>query len=337
MEKTDFFSSIERNKRRTFWFFMFILAACFATGAVIEILSNPLSLVSATSFGSGLSQMPNAPAAHTPSPLFQALKGGITFLIIGFIVGGAVYLFGGPLLIALGGGKQATEQEEPVLHHVVEEMAIAAGLPKPKIAIADKEELNAYTTGMNPKDATIVITRGALNKLSREELQAVSAHEIAHIGNWDTRYTTYVSIFVGLTLFGIFVANKIPQGAKIYKKFDKSGYKEYAWIISLISFFSAALMWIVPFLMRVMKNNAAFEREFLADASAVQFTRNPTALISALEKFKAASAPSTKLLNPATQFLSFAPYWEVGLFSEIFRKPPQPTLDERITRLKAIT
>jgi len=337
MERSDFFSSIEKNKRRTFWFFVLILAACFATGAVIEILSNPLSLVSGSSFSSALSQMPNSPIAHAPSPVFQALKGGITFLIIGFIVCGAVYLFGSPLLIALGGGKEASEQEEPVLHHVVEEMAIAAGLPKPKIAIADKEELNAYTTGMNPENATIVITRGALKNLSREELQAVSAHEIAHIGNWDTRYTTYVSIFVGLTLFGIFLANKLPQGAKIYKKFDKGGYKDNAWIISLISFLVAALMWIVPFLMRLMKNNAAFEREFLADASAVQFTRNPTALISALEKFKAASAPNTKILNPATQFLSFAPYWEIGLFSEIFRKPPQPTLDERITRLKAIT
>lgn len=334
MEKTDFFSSIEKNKRKTFWFFMFILLACFTAGSVIEILSNPFSLVSASSFGSTLSQTPNS--AQAPSPVFQALKGGITFLIIGFIISGAAYLFGSPLLIALGGGKEVTEQEEPVLHHVVEEMAIAAGLPKPKIAVADKEELNAYTTGMNPENATIVITRGALNKLSREELQTVAAHEIAHIGNWDTRYTTYVSIFVGLTLFGIFLANKLPQGAKIYKKFDKGGYKENAWIISLISFVVVALMWIVPFLMRVMKNKAAFEREFLADASAVQFTRNPTALISALEKFKA-TAPSTKLLNPATQFLSFAPYWEVGLFSEIFRKPPQPTLDERITRLKAIT
>lgn len=337
MEKTDFFSSIEKNKRKTFWFFVIILAACFATGAAIEILSNPLSLVSATSFAPALSHMSNSPVDQAPSPVFQALKGGLTFLLIGFVLGGAVYLFGGPLLIALSGGKDTNEQEEPVLHHVVAEMAIAAGLPKPKIAIADKEELNVYTTGMNPENATIVITRGALKNLSREELQAVVAHEIAHIGNWDTRYTTYVSIFVGLTLFGIFLANKIPQGAKIYKKFDKGSYKENAWIISLISFLVAAIMWIVPFLMRFMKNNAAFEREFLADASEVQFTRNPNALISALEKFKAISVPQTKILNPATQFLSFAPYWEAGLFSEIFRKPPQPTLDERITRLKVIT
>ncbi len=190
---------------------------------------------------------------------------------------------------------------------------------------------------MNPENSTIVITRGALKNLSRDELQAVAAHEIAHIGNWDTRYTTYVSIFVGLTLFGIFLANKIPQATKIYKKLDKGGYKDNAWIFSIISFLVPALMWGVPFLMRIMKNKAAFEREFLADASAIQFTRNPTALISALEKFKSATAPKTKLLNPATQFLSFAPYWEAGLFSEMFRKPPQPTLDERIVRLQAIT
>ncbi len=126
------------------------------------------------------------------------LFGGFLLSFIGLISAGVTLTFGDKIVLSMNGAKEVTPEAEPVLHNVVEEMAIAAGLPKPKVYIMESEALNAFATGLSPQKSAIAVTRGLLNTLNREQLQGVVAHEMGHVLNLDTRYMVAVGIMVGL-------------------------------------------------------------------------------------------------------------------------------------------
>ena len=191
----------------------------------------------------------------------------------------------------------ATDQEK-VLVNVVEEMAIAASLPRPRIWIVPDPDPNAFATGRDPASASIAVTQGLLDALDRDELQAVVAHEMAHVRNLDIRLMTLLAAIIGVV---VLVSNGAGRwlgfgGGRGRGSDEGKGTNPLAlivlvlWIISLI---------LAPLITRLLAMAVSRKREFLADATGAQFTRNPMALASALKKLDAATAPTRSITQGA--------------------------------------
>src|ERR687898_3679423 len=129
-----------------------------------------------------------------------ALFGLVLAFAIGTISGLVTYFAGDKMVLAASRAKEITHDEAPVLFNVVEEMAIASGLPMPKVYVVNDTAPNAFATGRDPEHASVAVTKGLLEKLERDELQGVIAHEMAHVGNFDIRYAMLVGILVGTTV-----------------------------------------------------------------------------------------------------------------------------------------
>jgi heat shock protein HtpX len=233
---------------------------------------------------------------------------------------------------------EATVEEERRLINVVEEMAIAAGQPRPRIFVVPDEDPNAFATGLEPQTAAIAVTEGLLRQLNRDELQAVVAHEMAHIRNFDTRLMTLLAAMVGaIALMSDGMGRMLRGGFRGGRSGGgKKGGNPAAvvilvlWLISLV---------IAPVVVRLLSMAVSRKREFLADATGAQFTRNPQALASALEKLDAASAPTRAItrgaahlcvVDPAASRLSA----REGLLGDIFAS--HPPIRVRIARLKGM-
>ncbi|HZC19557.1 MAG TPA: M48 family metalloprotease, partial [Rubrobacteraceae bacterium] len=130
----------------------------------------------------------------------EAVFGLVLALVVGTISGLATYYGGDRMVLAASHAREVTHDEAPVLFNVVEEMTIAAGLPMPKVYIIDDTAPNAFATGRDPEHASVAVTSGLLEKLNRDELQGVIAHEMSHVGNFDIRYAMLVGILVGTTV-----------------------------------------------------------------------------------------------------------------------------------------
>src|SRR5687768_13431349 len=130
----------------------------------------------------------------------RALFGLALALIVGVVSGLISYFAGDKMVLAASRAREITHDDAPVLFNVVEEMAIAAGLPMPKVYIVDDGAPNAFATGRDPEHASIAVTSGLLEKLDRDELQGVIAHEMSHVGNLDIRYAMLVGVLVGTTV-----------------------------------------------------------------------------------------------------------------------------------------
>ncbi|MBI2354182.1 MAG: M48 family metallopeptidase [Deltaproteobacteria bacterium] len=191
--------------------------------------------------------------------------------------------------------------EELALVNVVEEMAISSSIIPPKVWIIPDPDPNALAVGLTSDDYHIAVTQGLLRTLTRDELQGVVAHEIAHLKNQDTRLMTTLTVLVGLSaLISEFVArsrllNLAGEGGDSEE--SKIGVALFVlWLVSVL---------VAPLATQLMALMVSREREFLADASAAQFTRNPEALAHALEKIAAATA-RTAFVKPASAHLCIA-------------------------------
>src|ERR671929_1365650 len=129
-----------------------------------------------------------------------AIFGLVLAFAVGIISGLATYYGGDRMVLAASRAREVTHEEAPQLFNVIEEMAIAAGLPMPKVYIIDDSAPNAVATGRDPEHASVAVTSGLLDKLDRDELQGVIAHEMSHVGNFDIRYSMLVGILVGTTV-----------------------------------------------------------------------------------------------------------------------------------------
>jgi len=206
---------------------------------------------------------------------------------------------GDRIVMKMTGATLASHENEQQLHNIVEEMALAAGVPKPTVYIIETDAMNAFATGMSPQRASVAVTRGMLNKLDRDELQGVIGHEMSHVVNWDIRYATAVSVLVGLIAL---VSDSILRSGRYGRlgrgrSSGKSG--NGAGIVFIIMIIFAIL---APLVARLVQMAVSRQREFLADATSVRLTRNPQGLISALEKL---SHETVKFdgANRATQHL----------------------------------
>ena len=182
---------------------------------------------------------------------------------------------------------------EKALDNVVEEMAIAGGVPKPRVYLIPDADPNAFATGPGPDKASLAVTRGLLEKLNREELQGVVAHEMSHVRNYDIRLMTVVAALAGAVLLLSDGARRgLFWGRRSGRNRDGGGGGLFGilfftlWLISIL---------LAPVIARLVAMAVSREREYLADASGAELTRNPLALASALEKIEEAVEPTPSI------------------------------------------
>ena len=263
----------------------------------------------------------------------RALFGLALALVVGVIAGLISYFAGDKMVLAASRAREITHDDAPVLFNVVEEMSIASGLPMPKVYIVDDSAPNAFATGRDPEHATVAVTTGLLEKLDRDELQGVMAHEMSHVANFDIRYSMLVGILVGTTvLISDFFLRGLWFGGGRGGRRGGDGGNQLQLIMMLIAIVLAI---IAPLFARLLQLSISRQREFLADATAVRLTRNPRGLADALQKIsgdnevlEAANRATAHLyiVNPIKKFEKRSK----GLFST------HPPIEERIKILRAL-
>ncbi|MCA1847952.1 MAG: M48 family metallopeptidase [Actinobacteria bacterium] len=206
-----------------------------------------------------------------------AIFGLVLAFVVGTISGLATYYGGDRMVLAASRAREITHGDAPVLFNVVEEMAIAAGLPMPKVYIIEDSAPNAFATGRDPEHAVVAVTSGLLEKLDRDELQGVIAHEMSHVGNFDIRYAMLVGVLVGTT---VLISDFFLRGLWFGGGRGRGG--GLPQIIMLVV--AIALAILAPLFARLLQLSISRQREYLADATAVQLTRNPKGLADALQK-----------------------------------------------------
>jgi heat shock protein HtpX len=227
------------------------------------------------------------------------------------------------------------DPRQRVLDNVVEEMAIAGGLPKPAVYLIPDRDPNAFATGRGPEKSSIAVTAGLLDALNREELQAVVSHEMAHVKNYDIRLMTVVAALVGsVLLISDWGRRGIGWGGGRRRSSRSGGGGALLlvflvlWILSLV---------LAPIIARLVAMAVSREREYLADASGSELTRNPLALASALEKIDAAKAPTPSIKQGVAHLCIADPRGQAvnereGGWAELFAT--HPPIAKRIALLR---
>lgn len=274
-------------------------------------------------------------------PLFQRIDWVLLAWVSGAIL--VVVAFGSlyKILSLAGGGARVAEllqgrlllpgsrelREQRILN-VVEEMAIASGTPVPPVYVLDEPGINAFAAGYAPSDAVIGITRGAIETLSRDELQGVIAHEFSHILHGDMRLNIrLIGVLHGILVLGIMGEYLLRSTRHSSRRSKDSGN------IAVVGLALLVIGYAGTFFGNLIKAAVSRQREFLADASAVQYTRNPTGIAGALKRI-GGSVAGSQLDNPAAAEISHALFSE-GLsrrFSGLFAT--HPPLGERIRRIE---
>lgn len=219
------------------------------------------------------------------------------------------------------------------LDNVVEEMAIAAGLPKPRIWIIPDPDPNAFATGRDPASAHLAVTEGLLAQLDRDELQGVVAHEMSHIRNYDTRLMTLLAAMVGAMALMAVVARRSLQGGRIGRG------RKPAPLVVLILVAWLLTMILAPLVSRVLSMAVSRKREYLADATGAQLTRHPLALASALEKLDASTSATRSIMQGSAHMCIVDPAEahfteKEGFLGDLFASHPPMRL--RLARLRGM-
>jgi heat shock protein HtpX len=252
--------------------------------------------------------------------------------------------FGARQVLWSTGAREVTEPttpEERQLVNVVEEMAIASGLPTPKVYIIPDDDPNAFATGRDAATASIAVTQGLLRTLNRDELQGVVAHEMAHVQNLDVRLMTLLAGMVGaiaLMSDGMGRMLRGSRGARLGGGGRDRGKGGNPLAIVLLVFWLLTLI-VAPIVSRILAMAVSRKREYLADATGAQFTRNPVALASALEKLEAATAPTQAITRGAAHLCIVDPAPGVlaareGFFADTLAS--HPPIRQRIARLQGM-
>lgn len=242
------------------------------------------------------------------------------------------YFKGSAAIMALSGAKEADPKSERLLYNVVEEMAIAGGLPMPKVYIMEEKAPNAFATGRNPKDSAVAVTRGLLMKLNRYELQGVIAHELSHVRHYDILFSTLVCFMVGaVAMIARFAWRLLIFGGGRRSSSRKAGQGQ-----GLILIVCLALMIFAPILSTIVQLAISREREYLADAGAVALTRNPEGLARALEKI-AADPGEVKAASGATRALFISEPFKKSFFGADSLFATHPPIAKRVARLRAMS
>jgi heat shock protein HtpX len=295
-------------------------------------------------FGADAIQYWMAKSAHPDRPAHFSPVFGIILAVIAMFFAWSAWKNGPRRVLAATNAREVIDPqtpEEKQLVNVVEEMAVASGIPRPRIWIVPDPDPNAFATGHDEQGANVAVTQGLLTTLSRDELQAVIGHEMGHIKNLDVRLMTLLAALVGaiaLVAQGSMRMGIMPGGSSGSR--DRSDSKSDNSGLGLILMVLWVVSWILaPIIVRALALGVSRDREYLADAMSAQFTRNPASLASALQKIDAASEP-TRAIPSGTAHLCIADPLgrsvndREGFLSNVFGT--HPPIAMRIARLKAM-
>lgn len=248
-------------------------------------------------------------------------------LIMAGVMNFISYYWSDKIVLGISGAKPVDEKSNKELYRLVENLCIAAGLPEPKIYVINDSAPNAFATGRDPKHAAIAFTSGILEKLNKQELEGVTAHELSHVGNRDTLLLAVVSVLVGtIALLSDFFMRSMWYGGRD----DRDSRGNTLFIVLAIV---AAIL--APIVATLIQLAVSRRREFLADASGVLLTRYPQGLAQALQKISADKEP-LEVANRGTAHLYIvnplkgqeAKAWLAGLFNT------HPPIEARIKALR---
>ncbi|MBQ3468178.1 zinc metalloprotease HtpX [Candidatus Saccharibacteria bacterium] len=243
----------------------------------------------------------------------------VVVVVIAAIYAFVQYYASSSLAVAMTGAREIQKKDNPKLYNAVENLTLTAGLPMPKVYIIDDKAPNAFATGRDPKHAVVAVTTGLLDIMDDKELTAVMAHEISHVKNYDIRVSC---ITFGLVcLIGLLS----DLGLRMFYIGDDDDRSPVGFIVVLITAIFA------PLAASIAQMAVSREREYLADASAVNITRYPEGMISALKKLETHSRPMRRQ-NPATEALYINEPMKKGFFSNLFST--HPPIEKRIERLE---
>ena len=293
MDKVNLFDAIDANKRNSIFLMLVMSGMLFVSVAIVGYI------IGLGYFGFAI-----------------ALLATIAYVWI-------AYGAGARAILAISGAREIQDKEEPFIFNVVEGLAMAAGIPRPKIWVIEDPSMNAFATGIEPKNSHIVFTRGLLKGMTREELEGVAAHEMSHIGNYDIRFATLAVIMVGaIAILGQFALRYVGFGGS---RNERKGGSAYVLVIALV------FAILAPVFAELVKLAISRQREYLADATAAKLTRYPEGLASALEKIKGHA--TVQGVNSTTASLYIANPLE-GKFNGLFAT--HPAIEERVKRLRAM-
>ncbi len=236
------------------------------------------------------------------------------------------YKFGDSVVLSATNAKLASGNEYHHLRDTVEGLSIASGIPPPKVYVIKSEDLNAFATGRDPKNASIAITTGLVGSLNRQELEGVIAHEISHVKNRDILFMTLVAVLVGLAAI---VSHLILRSLWFGGRRDN---RNRGGIMIILIIVGIILAIFAPIVVRLVQFSISRKREFLADASGASVTRYPEGLASALEKIGKLNSGKMKV-SEAVSHLFFVDPKKSSLDS-IFAT--HPSIKERVKKLRAM-
>ena len=257
---------------------------------------------------------------------FASLYFGNTSITLWVIAGAAVYALiqyyaASKLAVAMTGAQPIEKKDNPRLYRIVENLSIATGMPMPKVYIIDDPAPNAFATGRDPKHAIVAATTGLMEIMDDNELEAVMAHELGHVQNYDIR--------VSMIAFGLVSAIGFLSDMILHMFFfsdsDNRIIPPYFYVIGIV------LIVLAPVMAAIIQMAISRQREYLADATGAMTTRHPEGLASALEKLRDFGQPM-KNQSTSTAHLFFSNPLKKGFFSGLFST--HPPLDERIARLR---
>jgi heat shock protein HtpX len=312
---TDFVAAQRENRRNT----MLLLAVLTALAALVGYL------IGALLEGEVSDRMPLVSSAGIVAAVLMG-AGSIGWSAVSLAIGDR-------MVLSMAGAKEIEKPDAPQLYNVVEEISIAAGVPMPRVMVLETDALNAFATGSRVGSGTIVVTRGLIDTLSRDELQGVVAHEMAHIANLDTRYMVVVGVTVGLIAL---VCDRLLRAfgwgmfSETRRSGDEKGTGGRGGLMIVLLIVVAVL---APFAAKAVQMAVSRQREYLADATSVQFTRNPNGLISALGKLAEKAAPFPGV-SRATQHLFIVNPVQTFTAESSALLATHPDIADRIARLR---
>ena len=268
-------------------------------------------------------------------------QGGVFAIGVAVLVAGLLsavsYYAGDSIVLTTSAAQEVNQQTAPQLMNIVQEMAIASNLPMPKVYLINDTAPNAFATGRDPQHASIAVTTGLLEKLDREELQGVLGHEFAHVRNLDIRFALLVAVLVGsIALLADFFLrftfwSSVAGGRRSSRDSGGGGGLQIVFLVV-----GLVLAIVAPIIARAVQLAVSRQREYLADASGVQITRNPSGLERALAKI-GSDQEVLEVANRATQHLYIVnpiKKFEARASGLMGTHPP---IVDRINRLRALT
>lgn len=254
-------------------------------------------------------------------------------LLVAGIQGAVAFAAGDRIVLGISGAREIRHEDDPRLFNVVEEMAIAAGLPMPRLYLIEDSAPNAFATGRDPRRAALAITTGLRDKLGRDELQGVMAHEMSHVRNHDIRFGTLMVVMVGTVAL---LCDAFRRNAWRWSRAGGRGRgRGAAPAAALFLVLALVLSIVAPIVAKMIELAVSRQREYLADASGAALTRNPLGLATALEKI-AGDREVLEVANRATMHLYIVNPIKPSEERAAHLFSTHPPIQDRIVRLRAL-